>query len=426
MRWLALILWCLALPVSAQPAPGAGAGAGPGGPDPMVEIELDQTEIIPGQSATLRVTVLVPTWMPKPVEFPSFEAPNLRVRLPEKSTTAISRPVDGENWSGVSRRYLLTPMVAGVITLPAQELGITYAGPDSAPVSVTVATDEISIAGVVPEGAGDLDPFIAASDLVLTQEFSGPTTGLEAGGSAIRTVTATITGASPIILPRLTPAVSLPGIRIYEDSPQVSETDDRGTLSGSRIESETLMAIGGGAGTVPPVSIEWFDLDSQTIETATVAGFDVSVNGPPAREERARPPIDWRVAAGLALAGVLAVALLWIGLSRVAAWSRARRARWLESEAHARKQLLQAVRRRDYGATLRAMSDWRTKTAPLAASDQGAIEQGLLRIGAPAFSQETGSDPAAWADLDHAIRHAGRRRGKARIADLPPLNGLPD
>jgi hypothetical protein len=420
MRWLALILWLLTGPAMAQETPETGATPS----EPQVEIELDQTRIIPGQSATLRVTVLVPTWMPKPVDFPSFEAPNLRVRVPERATTSISRLIDGQNWSGVSRRYLLTPMVPGVITLPAQELGITYAGPDGAPVSVTVATSDISIAGVVPEGAEDLDPFIAASDLSLSQQLSGPTTGLDAGDSVIRTITATMTGASPIVLPALTPAVNLPGIRVYQDSPQITEADDRGALSGSRIESETLMAIGGGSGTVPALSVEWFDLDTNTVQTATIEGFDVSVNGPPAKEDRPREPIDWRVVAGLILAALLVLLLLWFSLPRALRWWRQRRARHLASEAHARALLLTAVGHRDYGATLQALAAWRAKAGDVPADDQAVIDRILLRIGSGAFSSE-GHPPHSgdWTELRNAISHAGKGPRVVLSEALPPLNG---
>ncbi|MCP4818083.1 MAG: hypothetical protein GY883_02770, partial [Shimia sp.] len=73
--------------------------------DPLLEITFEERETIPGQPLTLRLTVFVPTFMPKPPVWPSFETPNLRIRLPERSTSPTSRTINGGTWSGVSRRY---------------------------------------------------------------------------------------------------------------------------------------------------------------------------------------------------------------------------------------------------------------------------------------------------------------------------------
>ena len=49
--------------------------------DPLVEVDCEENTTIPGQPLSLRVPVLVPTWLPKPVVFPSLEAPNILVQL---------------------------------------------------------------------------------------------------------------------------------------------------------------------------------------------------------------------------------------------------------------------------------------------------------------------------------------------------------
>lgn len=413
IRLFLLILILATTPAMAQPIP-----------DPMVEVELDQTRIIPGQSAKLRITVLVPTWMPKPVEFPGFEAPNLRVRLPERATTSISRRIDGQNWSGVMRDYMISPMVPGVIVVPSQDIGITYAGPDSAPVTVTVQTDEITIAGVIPKEAEGLTPFVAANDLVLTQELSGPTTDLSAGASVTRTVTARMVGASPIVLPPLIPPLKIDGIRIYDATPQVTEHDDRDGLSGERTETETLMAVGGGSGTVPPISIRWFDLDTATIKTSDIKGFDISVNGPPARSERPAAPPDWRVVAGGFLGAMLVLVALWRGLPRLTRWLWQRQQAYLLTEAHARSVLLHTIRQQSYGEMLAALDGWQRRAPDLSRTHRKGIDQLVLRLGNGRFGKATTHEDAGdWALLAQAVRHASSAGRAEPPGGLPPLNG---
>ena len=139
MRRLAAIvvmLFLFAVPLSAQDA------------QPTASAELEVNEVIPGQYTTLRIAVLVPTWMAGPVDFPSFEMPNLRVRLPPESTGPISRRVNGETWSGVARRYLLSPMVPGQFAIPAQTLLVRYAQPGQTdPLEATLSTPALLLTG---------------------------------------------------------------------------------------------------------------------------------------------------------------------------------------------------------------------------------------------------------------------------------------
>ncbi|MGI6853320.1 hypothetical protein [Mesorhizobium sp. 1B3] len=393
---------------------------------PIVETELDSAEVVPGQYVTLRVTVLVPTWLPKPIEFPSMEGPNMRVRLPERSTGATSRTIDGEEWSGVSRNYLISPMVAGTFDIPAQDVSVTYANPGSAQaLQAVLKTDPVRIRGVVPQGAEDLDPFIAANSLKLTQEVSQPTTGLLPGQSIKRTVTAQVEGVSPIVLPELMPEIRIDGIGAYPDQPSVAEKDERGLLSGNRSESVTLMAEGGAQGRVPGIELRWFNLTSGTIETATLDGFDISVEGPPASRPVPERSILLLAAAGLsALVALALLALLirWLW-PRAAATYRRRKARRLASKAWAEREMLKAIRHRDYPATLRTIDEWASRTPAtdgvLVASVHGALTKVGRSIYGPAREKPS---PAEWEAVHDAVKAALVSRAQSTGNGLPPLN----
>ncbi|MCB1485996.1 MAG: BatD family protein, partial [Bauldia sp.] len=221
------------------------------GSAPILEVTVEQTEAIPGEMLSLRLTVLVPTFMPKPPVWPSFETPNLLVRLPEGSTGPTSKRIDGETWSGITRRYRISPMIAGTFAIPPQDVVITYADPEtSKPIQATLRTDPLKFTGVIPEGAEGLDPFIAADRLELTEQIDGTPGDMKPGDSVIRTVTATIEGVSPMFLPTLLPQVAIDGIAAYPAEPAVEEKDNRGEISGSRTERVTLLAEGGGSGDV--------------------------------------------------------------------------------------------------------------------------------------------------------------------------------
>ena len=60
-----LLLCFVALPVRAQDGP-------------ILRTEFEETQAIPGQSLSLRLTVLVPIYMPAAPVWPAMEVPNVR------------------------------------------------------------------------------------------------------------------------------------------------------------------------------------------------------------------------------------------------------------------------------------------------------------------------------------------------------------
>ncbi|MCB1494639.1 MAG: BatD family protein [Bauldia sp.] len=415
-----VVLFLLVL-LFASPAAAQQANA------PILEVTFEQTEAIPGEMLSLRLTVLVPTFMPKPPVWPSFETPNLLIRLPEGSTGPTSKRIDGETWSGVTRRYRISPMIPGDFVLPAQDVIVTYADPEtSKPVQATLRTEPIRFAGVIPEGAETLDPFIAADHLELTQEIEGMPEGMKPGDSVIRTVTAKVQGVSPMFLPKLLPGIAIDGIAAYPAEPAMVESDNRGVVSGSRTERVTLVAEGGGLGEAPPVSLAWYNLRSGAVETASVEGFPVTVDGPPARSTQ---PRDWRALLTVGFAAAVALAIVvWLArrlMPPLAHFVRQRREAWLASERRAYAVLRQVIARRDYGALYPALDGWARKVAGSDPRRHPALVKALTGLGAARYGTDRTADPAsAWKALAEALPQArsASREEAAEATALPPLN----
>jgi MlrC C-terminus len=393
MKRSAVVLLVLAF----APPLGAQEADEPAGP--VLEVDFKEAEAVPGQPLSLRLTVLVPTFMPKPPVWPSLEAPNLLVRLPEGSTGPTSKRIGGQTWSGITRHYRISPMVPGDFAIPPQEVMVTFADPDTnEPTKATLSTEPLAFSGVVPVGAEGLDPFLAAEALKLEQEITGDPETMAPGESVTRTVTARIRGTSPMFLPDLLPAMTVEGLAAYADEPALAEADDRGVLSGTRTERVTLVAEGGGSGEAPPVSLDWYNLKTGKVETATLEGFAISVDGPPARSAE---PRDWRVIALTALAGALAVALaLWLLrrlLPPLGRWVRARRADWLASEARAYARLRQVAKHRDHAALRPALDAWAAKVSGPDPRRDARLQDALRQLGAARYGvfRHAGIEPTA-------------------------------
>ncbi|PSL21999.1 BatD family protein [Shimia abyssi] len=397
--------------------------------DPRVEIEFSETEAIPGQPLSLRITVLVPTWMPDPPEWPSFEAPNILVTAPERASSPTSKTIDGETWSGVSRRYRITPMVPGTVILPAQTMRVTYAAPPATdPISAEVPIDALTLTGTLPPGAEGLDPFIAASALTLTHEVEGETTGLKAGDSFSVTVTAKLSDLPPMFLPQLVTGEVPEGLRAYPESPILNQSEDRGKVSGARSEKVVYVAEGGVEGALPAMSLEWYNLETQKIETATLAEISVQADAPPASAQTAQD-INWpRVIAMAAMALVILTLGIVAGKKLTppvrAALAR-RRARQLASAKHAWTQLERALKDRDLPATHAALALWQSRALPLTSTQQSQIDAAFVAIGHARYGPNaTRDNVSGWQTLSsllHSTKQAQHAQRFTRSA-LPALN----
>ncbi|MCV6584865.1 MAG: hypothetical protein OIF47_04965 [Marinibacterium sp.] len=401
--------------------------------EPLIRIQFDETEAIPGQPLSLRMTVLVPTNLVAPPVWPSLEAPNLLVRLPERSTGPVSEQIGGDTWSGVSRHFRISPMVPGDFTIPPQEVAIRWQSPDG-PQDTRLQTDAIAFSGVIPDGADGLDPFIAAQSLELSRDLQGDPQTMQPGDSLTLTLTARVGGVSPMFLPPLSPQIAVPGIAAYPDEPVVSEQDDRGVPGGTRVETTSLVAEGGGTGEVPAVTLDWYNITSGVVETATLTALPITVDGPPARRAN---PRDWRVLAlgGLACAAALAL-LGWAGwrIRPVLRTARqARRARYMASERQAWDALQQVIRARDHTRLYAALDRWagRCPNDPRPEAQMALLALGAARYGSQAsgtdtdMDTDTGTDTGTvWRQLSTALHDARRIQTSKEATSpmLPPLN----
>ncbi len=377
----------------------------------------------------LRIKVLVPTWLPKPPVFPSFELPSLMVRLPGRATGAVSERIEGTTWAGIQRTYQFYPLQAGTFRLPPGEVEITYADPGKPdPIQFNARVPDTVFSATVPPGAQDLSPLVIAQGFFLEQTLQGDPE-MAAGDAITRTLTATIEGTTAVLIPSLSPIIETEMLRGYPKEPVVSEVENDRVLSGTRTETATFVGLSGGNVTLPEISVQWFNLQTGAVETATVPGVELVITGEIAKTPEPLDPLDLALWVGRV---IIALGLAWLvwrlaGPQIASGIVRARRA-WRQSEHVAQRAVIKAMGRRDLSATFASMQDWMAFYPDAADHDRTALEVAVTGIGAARYGRNPGPDTnRSWAKARafykttrRQLRLKQRQHSAGRA--LPPLN----
>ncbi|MGM8225851.1 BatD family protein [Cellvibrio sp. ARAG 10.3] len=116
--------------------------------------------------------------------------------------------------------------------------------------------------------------WLPAKDLQLTEHWS--TERLKVGEPVTRTITLSAEGLTAgQLTPLSMPAVD--GLTFYPDQPQNDDKTSNKGVTGSRIETLAIIPNRSGKFTLPAISVDWWDTDSQKMKTATLPAKTVQV-----------------------------------------------------------------------------------------------------------------------------------------------------
>ena len=322
---------------------------------PFVKVDVTPAAVTVGEPVPLRVTVLGPTWFPRPPVFPSFEVANAIVRLPPNSSRATSERVGRETWSGVVRNYRVHPLVAAAYRIDAQTMRVTYADPGREPITVDIDVPRVEFRATVPAGATDLEPYVAGRSFALRRDIEGDVTALRAGDAVVVRYTAELDGLPAMFIPPLIDFRDMPGVSVYPGSPVVDDGPPA-----HRVETATFVFDAGGAYPLPAARVRWWNSVTSTVETASIDPLTLTVAGAPLETAEAgarRGARPYWIGGGVLLA-VLGLAALARFSTGIRAWRAARQARRRDSERYAFDRLRRRLRARDPRVAYRAYLHW--------------------------------------------------------------------
>src|SRR5262249_10955302 len=149
------------------------------------------------------------------------------------------------------------------------------------------------------------------------------------------------------------------GVRAYVDPPDISDRENRGVVTGRRVDRVTYVFERGGRIVLPSATQPWWDLDAGELKTAHAAGTIIDVaSSPSSSADTATASYMWRLlaAAGAALLVILGVAVRYL--------IQRRRVTNAYAERTAFATLRGACSGADAHAIYRALARWRLYLAP--------------------------------------------------------------
>jgi hypothetical protein len=210
---------------------------------------------------------------------------------------------------------------------------------------------DIDVAPVPAGFSGDY--WLPAERVELREHWPGDLSALVAGEPVTRSITLVADGLTAAQLPELE-LRPVDGIKQYPDQPVLENSHDNKGISARRVQKIALIPGAAGVYHLPEISVDWWNLESGKMETATIPARELRVVAAAAGTvDDAPPPAPARVSA--AAAGAVAGNRFWLWMSLFLAcgwtlsaaywWFTIRRARRPVEAASELPNLRQAQRR---------------------------------------------------------------------------------
>ncbi|PXV59906.1 Oxygen tolerance [Dyella jiangningensis] len=437
--WCCFLLWLCVAAVHADEPP----------PAPPIQVRVHQEPagtLMQGETTRIVVDMLTPDFFTDAPVLPELHVDGAYLSLSDETPGHLVETVDGQSWSGVSRTYLITPLMSGPMEIPSFEI-TAHIGAARTPVAVQTPPLALQVQALsLPAGVTEA---LIASSVKITQTVTPQDGGLHVGDTVTRRIEISAEGAPAMMLP---PTVFAPvsGLTLYAASPVTRDAVDNhgGFVGGSRVDTASYVIDHRGRYSLPPVTVRWMDSRTREWRESTVPAVHFhawwgSTNKPRfALPQRGFMPrlIEWLSSdAGI---GVLLLAVLaWLAWrfrdTCQQLWQRWKA--WRHRRRHAEAAAFRAITRQRHAASAKVLAEvvdawvrraaddgaptsvagWATRYGEASLLAQwNALQDALYGKGTSAWSASALTD--ALGSARHQWKHS-RSRWRRR-PELPPLN----
>lgn len=253
-------------------------------------VHQPSVEPVVGQKVVLQVDVLTTTWFASAPVFPDLQLANAVVIQPSGFAVNFNERINGVNYTGQRREYLIYPQQAGNIAAQDLRVVVSMAGEDgkAKPAEgLTVSVAPLAIQAITDD-TGDKATLVA-SQVTLEEHFSTeysaqpdqePVLNIVAGNAIERRITVTAQDTLSMLIPPLSITADS-GVRLYVHEPALRDATNRGESQATRVERISYYFEREGTSLLPAVSLRWWHPEQQVWYTQTLPAVKVMVSAAP-------------------------------------------------------------------------------------------------------------------------------------------------
>ncbi|MGF1692126.1 BatD family protein [Photobacterium kagoshimensis] len=225
------------------------------------------------------VEVSTPRWLTGGTRIDNIEIPNVIVKQRNPLATNYTQRRDGQTWSIQRWEITLYPQVSGQFHIPPTRVTAQVSAPNGQNVQANLTTPPLAFKASLPSGflSGDKG-WVAASALTASEQWqvSREQGELKVGDSITRSVTITGTDTLSVLLPPLLAATEnhepSDSYHRYPQPNALADSQSRGNYQSSRTEEVVYVLQKGGELHFPDLKLQWWNTDTQQLETLTLEG----------------------------------------------------------------------------------------------------------------------------------------------------------
>ncbi|EID4423656.1 hypothetical protein D8T26_01025 [Vibrio vulnificus] len=275
--------------------------------------KAQETKTLPvfsvNEQVILTIEVATPRWFTAGTRIGHVEIPNVIAKQRNPLATNYTERKGGHTWSRQRWEITLYPQASGRFVVPPIAVSVQVSAPNGENVSGTLYTAPISFDASMPSGL--IQPqsaWFSASDVEVDQQWQTSSEPLKVGDAITRTITIRAKDSLSVLLPKLLSNESTSRYQAYPQPNRLEDTQIRGDYRSSRTEETVYVIQQGGDLSLPERQFQWWNSDSQTLETVVIEGN--TFHAKHTFQSFIRAYSKWLVAGGLFLFSFMAVIVM--------------------------------------------------------------------------------------------------------------------
>ncbi len=225
---------------------------------------LPADNIVPGQKLALELKISTNRWFTGGTRIVPPEVPGLVILQTEAFASNASEQRNGESW--VVQRWTLDvyPQREGPFELPPIDLIVKVNDPQGGNLSGRIQAPGLRFSATVPAALAQADFWVASPAFAVDQKFDRSLQGLIVGDAIEREIRFRASDVMAMMLPGFE-AESLEGLQAYPLPPKLDESNDRGEMNATRVETISYIVQKAGNYTLPAREFLWWNTQSRQL-----------------------------------------------------------------------------------------------------------------------------------------------------------------